>query len=145
LHDKYLAIADVNERSISHRLAIYLEDEINEWLDGWHVDCEYNRDVSSPREPYTKRLDLYEMNQVCVSVDDEHATTVYPDIIVHKRGTNQNLLVIEMKKSSATRNGRFDKERKLPAYKIQLGYKYAAFVHIRVGQPIGYDWEWIEA
>lgn len=42
--DAYLFEADANERSISHRLALYLEEE----FPGWNVDCEYNRDQHEP-------------------------------------------------------------------------------------------------
>jgi len=39
--DQYLLDQDVHERTIAQRLAIYLEHEFA----GWHVDCEYNRNL----------------------------------------------------------------------------------------------------
>ena len=53
LHDAYLLRIDGNERSITHRLAMYLQDE----FEGWDVDCEYNRDHHSP--DHVKRLQSY--------------------------------------------------------------------------------------
>ena len=38
--DKHLLAADANERSMSHRIAVYLEQE----TPGYDIDCEYNRD-----------------------------------------------------------------------------------------------------
>ena len=38
-NDGYLLENDVNERSITHKFAVYLENEFSEW----DVDCEYNR------------------------------------------------------------------------------------------------------
>lgn len=41
----YLLRFNVNERSISHKLAIYLEP----YFSGWDVDCEYNRNHDDPK------------------------------------------------------------------------------------------------
>jgi len=38
-NDAHLLKIDVNERSITHRLAVHLQDAFK----GWDVDCEYNR------------------------------------------------------------------------------------------------------
>jgi hypothetical protein len=37
-----------------------------------------------------------------VAADDEDARTVFPDIIVHRRGSKDNLLVIEAKKAGSS-------------------------------------------
>jgi len=37
--DKYLLDNDLNERTITHKLATYLQEEFQEF----NVDCEYNR------------------------------------------------------------------------------------------------------
>ena len=39
-----LLVRDLNERTITHRLAVQLGQEFK----GWHVDCEYNRDGYDP-------------------------------------------------------------------------------------------------
>ncbi len=130
-HDGYLLEKDVNERSISHRLAIYIEQEFA----GWNVDCEYNRDQHDP-----KKLGI---RSGVVSNDDLTASTVFPDIIVHKRGTNENLLVIEMKKESHSEEAKeFDRD-KLNAFKSELKYKYAVLVIASNSAKLP-ECEWIE-
>jgi len=37
--DLYILTVDINERTISHMLAVYLEP----YFCGWNIDCEYNR------------------------------------------------------------------------------------------------------
>ena len=131
LSDSDLLIYDANERSISHRLAIYLENSFQ----GWNVDCEYNRD-----EHNSKRLQLPPKD---TKSDDIEAKTVFPDIIVHKRGTNQNLLVIEMKKSTNSQGEegkKFDLQ-KLKAFKTQLNYKFAIFIEL--GPKLKTSIEWV--
>ena len=121
--DVYLLEVDANERSISHRLALYLEEE----FPGRDVDCEYNRDRHEP-----KRLQLEPEN---VRSDDEQGKTVYPDIIVHKRGEPRNLLAIEIKKDTGE-NG--DKDlQKLRALRHQLGYSYALFIRFGTRRDAG--------
>lgn len=126
--DRHLLEKDANERSITHRLAIYLEAE----FPGWNVDCEYNRIKGDP-----KRLHLAEEH---LPPTDERATadtkgrTVFPDIIVHHRGEDENLLVIEIKKANSNVPNEFDL-CKLREYKREdtLGYKYGVFLKVRTG------------
>jgi hypothetical protein len=110
--------ADVNERTISHRVAGYLEP----YFSGWNVDCEYNRNHDD-----SKRLKIRRRQ---VPNDDTQAQTVFPDIIVHKRGTDENLLVIEMKKTTSQETDDLDLH-KLKAFRDQLGYKFAVFAKVR--------------
>jgi len=102
--DAEILINDINERTISHRLATYLEP----YFSGWNVDCEYNRNHDDP-----KRLDIQRRN---IESDDTQATTVFPDIIIHRRRTDQNLVVIEMKKTTSQEQDNYD-IRKLNAFK----------------------------
>jgi len=119
--DGFLLQEDVHERSISHKLAEYLQQEFEDW----HVDCEYNRDNHQP-----KRLKL-PVEQV--TTDNPEAKTVYPDIIVHRRGSDDNLLVIEIKKSTSQGDDNFDWQ-KLSAFKQQLKYKFAVFIKFSIGE-----------
>ena len=125
--DFYLLKKDVNERSISHRLGQYLQEIFTDW----HVDCEYNRNHDS-----LKTLDLPPKD--LASIFDTEAHTVYPDIIVHLRGTDQNLLVIEIKKSSSADAIGFDLQ-KLKAFRDELGYCYAVALRLRTGDNYGVD------
>jgi hypothetical protein len=143
--DRSLFERDVNERSLSHKFAQYLQDEVDEWGECWDLDCEFNRDARETGEGLIKRLHLEGKFPPYTGVWDEHATTVYPDVIVHKRGPgNNNLLVVEMKKDTASSESiERDRSRKLPAYVRELGYQAAAFVLIRM-VAIDYRIEWIQ-
>ena len=80
-NETFLLDNDASEWSISHRLAIYIEQEIP----GWNVDCEYNRQGKG-KEPKTNRT----------------KDNVRPDIVLHHRGRascDHNMLVIEVKKN----------------------------------------------
>jgi hypothetical protein len=116
--DRELLENDVNERSLTHKLAEYLQAEFTEW----NLDCEYNRKYSTPN-----RLVGHPFTQKGVPPDDVRARTVYPDIIVHHRNTDENLLVIEVKKASNPDGLEFDKW-KLEGFRDQLGYRHTAFL-----------------
>jgi hypothetical protein len=109
-HDRELLAVDANERSITHKLAEHLQRE----FPCWHVDCEYNR-----RGAEVKRLNV---NFRDLRPDDLEAKTVFPDIIIHRRGTDQNLVVLEIKKSAGSDNTR-DIE-KLKAFTAVSEYQY---------------------
>ncbi|MFH1743621.1 MAG: hypothetical protein ABIH23_31845 [bacterium] len=98
-NDLGLLDRDANERSITHKLAEYLQQEYPDY----HVDCEYNR-----RGTEVKRL--LDSVPSCTPSDTD-AVTVYPDIIVHRRGEKQNLLVIEAKKSNSKTKCEFDRSK----------------------------------
>jgi len=118
--DAFLFQVDANERSITHRLAVHLAPRFPDW----HVDCEYNRDGFDPKMLYWAG-----------DGDDPSETDgsrVYPDIIVHHRGKPENLLVIEVKKSTSNRSDEADLT-KLQALRQQLGYQYALFLRFGCG------------
>ena len=125
-NDSFLLEKDVNERSISHKLAGYIQIQFPEW----HVDCEYNRMKSKnmDEEYITKKLQL-PINDL--KSNDTNAKTVYPDIIVHKRGTENNLLAIEIKKKSNNTSKEFD-HKKLNAFISQLKYTFGLFIELDV-------------
>lgn len=116
-NDSALLDLDVTERSLSHRLAHYmaLSAVVEPPLT---VDCEYNRHFGNP-----KRLNLPRRD----ALDDEvRATTVFPDILVHERNSDDlNLIVLELKKPGE--DLQYD-ERKLQAFRKELGYIHTAHV-----------------
>lgn len=140
--DKRLLVDDSNERSITHRLAIYLEQEINDLEPDYEVDVEYNRvtEANGATDSIKKRVSYDELTDSCrgrrIQDDDTDAQTVFPDIIVHKReSSDHNLLVIELKKTSSTESGDCDKE-KIVRFREDLGYKYGIFLQLRTdGEP----------
>lgn len=120
-NDEFLLKNEVNERTITHKLAEYLYQEFEEW----DVDCEYNRLRDIP-----KWLNVPK-NKINWNWDDVEAKTVFPDIIIHHRnltGAENNLLVIETKKSTSNVGKEFD-ERKLEGFtSSQYNYQFGIFI-----------------
>jgi len=125
--DGYLLEIDANERAISHRLGLYLQL----LFEDWYVDCEYNRNLDSP-----KRLETYQdrinPNEQAVNIAETDPITVFPDIIVHERGCRNNLLIIEIKKKTSRIGNEFD-YFKLKEFKYQYGYRHALFLKLKTG------------
>jgi hypothetical protein len=118
--DAQLLEFNVNERSVSHRLALYLQALFPDW----DVDCEYNRDMADPK--------VLEKPDDAIAWDDTDAKTVFPDVIVHIRGSDHNLLVIEMKKTGHGPKADFDRD-KIGAYLNQFGYRFGVFIPFTTG------------
>mgnify|MGYP006286376943 CR=1 FL=1 len=112
---------NANERSITHKLAEVLQGSFPDM----DVDCEYNRHKS-----VTKRIPAYGSRQI--NADDLEAKTVYPDIVVHRRGTDDNnLLVIEVKKDTDARRNRGYDAEKLEAFTgEQYRYHVGLFIEL---------------
>lgn len=130
-NDAFLLENDVNERSDSHKLAEYLQKQFPDW----DVDCEYNRmkNQNNDEEYITKKLNLNIEN---IRSDDVYAKTVYPDIIIHKRGTEHNLLVIEIKRHSNNSSKEFD-FIKLKAFTSELEYALGLYIEFnRINEPV---------
>jgi hypothetical protein len=128
--DADLLKRDVNERSITHRLAIYVEDEFPTWC----VDCEFNKNGHNRKEiADPRRLGLPET----IETTDTDAVSVFPDIIVHGRTPESNVLAIEVKKSGRRADVKDYDEKKLTAYRNELGYDFTAFVVISTGDQFG--------
>lgn len=113
--DRVLLDIDANERSLTHKLAEYLQVQ----FEGWHVDCEYNKEVDQ-----VKRLP-WKISK------HEDGSRVYPDIIVHERKTSNNLLVIEVKKSGISGFDDLEKLREF-ATNSKFGYKNGIFLELGV-------------
>lgn len=110
---------DVTERALSHQLAGYIAEAVPDGLD---VDVEYNRHGNRPKRlrlPRRKALDR-----------ELRATTVFPDILVHQRDTDDhNVLVLELKKPGEP----LDRDAlKLRAFREELGYRHTA--HLILGR-----------
>ncbi len=127
--DRQLLDIQVNERTISHKLAEYLQQEFSILF----VDCEYNR-----HDGLTKILGVPTNS---VGWDDVDSKTVFPDIVVHKRGTDEeNLLVIEIKKSNNRYNS-FDMKKLRAFTREPYNYKFGLFLEINVdGNSDCFQW-----
>jgi hypothetical protein len=119
--DQELFDFDVNERTLTQRLSLYLQPK----FPTYSVDCEYNRKIGDP-----KRLRL---NVTQVASDDTNGVTVFPDIVVHKRGVHVfNLLAIEAKKNAPAETVPLHDAKKLNAFTDFSGdfqYTWGAFVN----------------
>lgn len=116
-NDNYLITTNINERTISYKLAYYIQNIFPDW----NVDCEYNRDYDE-----IKRLPQIPVETITNA--DVKGTTIYPDIIIHLRGTSKNLLIIEVKKNAT------NKEKEKDILKIKrimehFGYNYGLFIN----------------
>jgi hypothetical protein len=85
--ETFLLDKDAGERALTHRLAVQFEKQ----FPGWEVDCEYDRlGERTLRLPHGS----------IVSTDDHLAKSIYPDIVVHRREVPNNLLAVEVRKST---------------------------------------------
>ena len=85
LKECFLLKNNLNERSITHKLAEYIQ----KYFSDYNVDCEYNRmpnkrnnNGEAETKFIPKELHL-NVSQTCS--DDDKGTTVYPDIIIHEK------------------------------------------------------------
>lgn len=76
--DMDLLHVHVFEATLAHRVAVYIERR----LTGWHVDCEYNRNLSAAK------------------MRSDGANGMRPDVVAHVRNSTHNLLFVEIKKAS---------------------------------------------
>lgn len=116
--DAHLLEVSCNERAISHRLGLYMAELFPEW----DVDCEYNRDGERPKEIRIGSGD-----------DGENGSRVLPDVIVHRRDSSNNHVVVEVKKDSNPEGNVRDVE-KLRDYCDVLKYRHGVFVCFSVGR-----------
>jgi hypothetical protein len=116
--DRHLLDYDAGERSITHRLGLYLEPLFPEW----DVDCEYNRNGHDP-----KTVTLPDRSDPRV----KRQTSTYPDIIIHRRGSNaHNLLIIEAKKTWCSPVAHAFDRQKVEAYAHDLNYQFGIVLKI---------------
>jgi len=115
---------DIHERTVAHRLAIYIEKRFPEY----HVDIEYNRS----RESYGtddigniigKRLPLENIK------DENSYRYVYPDIIIHKRDRQENLVEIELKLAWKSKEKQYD-FLKINEYMAELRYQFGVYIEL---------------
>lgn len=101
---KELILSGVDERCWYHPFANYLENEMeNKNIRGYHVDTEYNRNKGRMKTMLDDEQDFKVIKIRC-------------DMIVHSRGKNKqqdNLICIEMKKSTAKENAKMTDKRRL--------------------------------
>jgi hypothetical protein len=115
--ESYLFEHDLGERTLTHRLAVHLENH----FPGWQVDCDYDR-----LGERTLRLP----HGTIVSTDDHLSKSIYPDIVVHQREIPNNLLAIEVRKACNHQPAEHDRHklRALTDPHLWFAYWIGAFV-----------------
>lgn len=121
--DGYLinhASGHAGERATVFRFGHYFASILEKKLPGYVVDCEYSRNMDQ------KRKILPSWPNGC-----------YPDIILHRRGTPENVLALEFK---AWWRENLEQEvnrdaRKILELKNTLGYSYGAVILLEKEQP----------
>lgn len=127
--DSHLLTVNSSERSMTHALAVQMAGQKE--FEGWNIDCEYSRNGEE-----IKKVNLQSYTNLSDSLTSK---IVYPDVVIHRRGENDNLLVIEVKKAGT--NSDYDRT-KLKAYIEQLGYQHGLLLTLpsnSTGKP---EYEW---
>lgn len=120
---------EVNERTITHRLAVHLEACLRKINNHLSVDCEYNRDGRDPKRLMSISREIARTARPEDLIADTQGRTVFPDIVVHKRGRRgPNFLVIEVKRATASAAELTRDHEKLYAYVDEFDYKHAYLV-----------------
>jgi len=124
MRDAHLLTVNASEQAIAAKIAQYLQPK----FEGCHVDVEYNRNGDASKKVAWRE-----------NLDD-----VYPDIIVHQRMTDRNVLAIELKKTTNPEK-KIKDIQKLRAYRRELGYNHALFLRLGVGKMAGTvtECEWV--
>ena len=147
--DAYLLQSDheLHEQTVSHRLAVYLENNLRKSSifrkNDFSVDCEYNKNGTEPKKIYSccyncdVKCFIKSLREAAFEAMFDVEKSVRPDIIVHKRGMNypNNLLLVELKKKSNSQNAEKEKDKmkvsaftcsehkdEKPHYQYQLGF-----------------------
>ena len=114
-NERYLIEYDLSERCICAKFAHYLAIELNKGIyREYYVDVEYNRTIR-------RNIKSLEKKNIVV------------DLIVHKRGIDDNLVCIEMKKCCARQDCiKKDEDRLKKLTSIQYSYMYGLGIMILI-------------
>lgn len=129
--DQYLLKENynINERSVSHRLALHLNEYFKN--SDYDVDIEYNR----IREEYGNVGDIGNLMSKKLHWENsdeasgENSRFVFPDIIVHKRDKHDNLIEIEIKMAWKNEKKQYDYD-KINQYMQELKYKFGVYIEL---------------
>lgn len=141
-NDKWLIENDLSEQSISHKLGEYLQHNFPEL----NVDCEYNGNIDeeSGRKRITVIKRELEEKGLLKKTEEDYPfdliqRAVFPDIIVHQRGSNENnLCILEIKKTTSKVPFDYDKIKlsyyTTDYYGNDLKYDLGIFLLITTGR-----------
>jgi hypothetical protein len=123
-NDLHLLEIRASERAMCHKLAEYIQQLFR----SWHVDCEYNRADKVPKKLLKVK-------------DSTESRSVFPDIIVHRRGTTENCLVLEAKCCDIGKAQEELDRNKLELYLNEINYHYGVFVTFVIKEPYNVKYE----
>jgi hypothetical protein len=142
--DIYLLERNVSERAITHKLAMYLQDRVEDRHreEDLSVDCEYNRNAQLgedakkllPMVQQKREAALLGKSAAEVGEETLKGYATFPDIIVHHRGENsRNTIVIEVKKEGSDVGDDYDGEKLISFTHPERGYRYTLGAFIKLG------------
>ena len=111
-YDSYLITHNLHEQSITFRFALYLHRRLSEsQFSEYNLDLEYNKNGNDLKIVRSKQ------------------NGARPDLILHKRGNNENnILIIEFKKYHYRRNDDSQKIKDFMDDRDQFRFRYGAFI-----------------
>lgn len=139
-NDNYLITKSVHEQSTSHRIAHYLESLLRNYdcfvKDGYSVDVEYNKNLDDSKRVFKNCSNCTQLECYIKTSNyniDNYESICRPDIIIHKRGSNDsNILAIEIKKDCKDSPKDY---AKLAAFTCdRTEYKYILGIFINVNE-----------
>ena len=119
--EAFLLERDLGERALTHRLAVHVEHQ----FPGWEVDCDYDR-----LGDRTLRLP----HGTIISTDDHLGKSVYPDIVVHQRAIPNNLLAVEVRKTSNHQPPEHDRHKLQALTDPHLWFAYWIGLFVTLGK-----------
>jgi hypothetical protein len=119
--EAFLFEHDLGERTLTHRLAAWLQKHFPEFT----VDCGYDR-----LGPRTMHLP----HGTITSTDDHLDKSIYPDIVVHQRDVPKNLLAIEVRKASNHQPEEHDRQKLRALTDPHPWFAYAVGVLLILGK-----------
>jgi hypothetical protein len=119
--ETHLLENDLGERTLTHRLAVYLEAPFR----GWEVDCDYNR--------LGERTLLLPKGSI-VSTDDHLGKSIFPDIVAHRRRVPENLLAIDVRKAANHQPPEHDRHKLRALTDPHRWFAYGLGVYLVLGK-----------
>ena len=127
-HENQLIELKVSERALTHKLAEHLQKRFKEYV----VDCEYNKIGKDPKRVQILIAQMKFSRRCNADCDAcaKNKCVIFPDIIVHRRGVDDNLLVIEAKTGWSRKKQSVDL-KKISALTKSDEFKYKLGISLR--------------
>ena len=119
--EAFLFEHDLGERALTHRLAVYVEQQFR----NFEVDCDFDR-----LGPRTLNLP----HGSIVSTDDHLGKSIYPDIVVHRRAVPSNLIAVEVRKASNHQPVEHDRHKLRAMTDPHVWFAYGIGVLVTLGK-----------